>query len=98
MGLGQFSGREGWCRLQQESDVVAVLPAVARADALLQQRPHLLREDVVQRVRADGRAAIEFENLRAVQLFLGHSKPESTVMYLGIEVDNALEISEQTEI
>lgn len=37
-------------------------------------------------------------NLRAVQLLLGHSKLESTVRYLGIEVDDALEIAEQTEI
>ena len=36
--------------------------------------------------------------LRAVQLLLGHSRLESTVRYLGIEVDDALEISEQTEI
>ncbi len=39
-----------------------------------------------------------FINLRAVQLLLGHTKLESTVRYLGIEVDDALEISEQTEI
>ncbi|MBV8466763.1 MAG: tyrosine-type recombinase/integrase [Burkholderiales bacterium] len=38
------------------------------------------------------------KNLRAVQLLLGHSKFEGTVRYLGIEVDDALEISEQTEI
>jgi site-specific recombinase XerC len=38
------------------------------------------------------------KNLRAVQLLLGHSKFESTVRYLGIEVDDALEISEQIEI
>ena len=38
------------------------------------------------------------KNLRAVQLLLGHSKLESTVRYLGIEVDDALEISEQTEV
>jgi integrase len=37
-------------------------------------------------------------NLRAVQLLLGHSKLESTVRYLGIEVDDALTISEQTDI
>ena len=37
-------------------------------------------------------------NLRAVQLLLGHSKLESTVRYLGIEVDDALEIAEQTEV
>ncbi len=38
------------------------------------------------------------KNLRAEQLLLGHSKLESTVRYLGIEVDDALEIAEQTEI
>ena len=38
------------------------------------------------------------KNLRAVQLLLGHIKLESTVRYLGIEVDDALEISEQSEI
>jgi len=38
------------------------------------------------------------KNLRAVQLLLGHSKLKSTVRYLGIEVDDALEISEQIEI
>ena len=38
------------------------------------------------------------KNLRAVQLLLGHAKFESTVRYLGIEVDDALEISEQIEI
>jgi integrase len=37
-------------------------------------------------------------NLRAVQLLLGHTKIESTVRYLGIEVDDALAISEQVEI
>ena len=38
------------------------------------------------------------KNLRAVQLLLGHSKLESTVRYLGIEVDDALEIAEDTDI
>ena len=36
-------------------------------------------------------------NIRAVQLLLGYNKLESTVRYLGIEVDDALEIAEQTE-
>ena len=38
------------------------------------------------------------KNLRAVQLLLGHANLESTVRYLGVEVDDALEIAEQTEI
>ncbi len=38
------------------------------------------------------------KNLRAVQLLLGHAKVESTVRYLGVELDDALEIAEQTEI
>ena len=38
------------------------------------------------------------KNLRAVQLLLGPSKLESTVRYLGIEVDDALEIAEQAEV
>ena len=37
-------------------------------------------------------------NIRAVQLLLGHTKLESTVCYLGIEVDDALAISEQVEL
>jgi hypothetical protein len=38
------------------------------------------------------------KNLREVQLLLGHTKLESTVRYLGIEVDDALEMAEQTEV
>jgi integrase len=37
------------------------------------------------------------KNLRAVQLLLGHDKIESTVRYLGIDVDDALEMAEDTE-
>ena len=37
-------------------------------------------------------------NLRAVQLLLGHRKIESTVRYLGIEVDDALTIAEQVDV
>ena len=38
------------------------------------------------------------KNLRAVQILLGHRKMESTIRYLGIEVEDALELAEQTEI
>jgi len=38
------------------------------------------------------------KNLRAVQLLLGHSKLESTVRYIGIDVDDAIEMAEQSEV
>lgn len=37
-------------------------------------------------------------NMRAVQLLLGHTKIESTVRYLGVEVDDALDIAEKIDI
>ena len=37
-------------------------------------------------------------NLRAVQILLGHAKIESTVRYLGVDVEDALALSEKTEI
>ena len=41
---------------------------------------------------------VQFEFTPAARDAVGHSKLKSTVRYLGIEVDDALEISEQTEI
>ena len=38
------------------------------------------------------------KNFRAMQLLLGHTKLESTMRQLGIEVEDALELSEQTEV
>jgi integrase len=37
-------------------------------------------------------------NLRAVQILLGHAKIESTVRYLGVDVEDALELAEATEV
>lgn len=37
-------------------------------------------------------------NLRAVQILLGHTKIESTVRYLGVDVEDALTLAEGTEI
>jgi site-specific recombinase XerC len=37
-------------------------------------------------------------NLRAVQILLGHTKIESTVRYLGVDVEDALALSEGTEV
>jgi hypothetical protein len=53
------------------------------------------------RIRCAERRRLKFiktGNLRAVPLLLGHTKSESTVRYLGIEVDDALTISEQVEL
>jgi integrase len=44
------------------------------------------------------KVALKTGNLRACQLLLGHTKLESTVRYLGVEVDDALEMSESLEL
>jgi hypothetical protein len=52
-------------------------------------------------VRADAQSSSAHRrtgNLPAVQLLLGHTKIESTVRFLGIDIDDALAISEQVEI
>ncbi|MBN9317206.1 MAG: tyrosine-type recombinase/integrase, partial [Devosia sp.] len=51
----------------------------------------LRRSKVAQLYRKTG-------NLRAVQLLLGHAKIETTVRYLGVEVDDALRLAEQIEL
>ena len=48
--------------------------------------------------RPHGRGCNPENRLFSSQLLLGHTKLESTVCYLGIEVDDALEMAEQTEV
>jgi integrase len=64
-------------------------------------RPHLSTRQYARIAMRRTKAAQIYRstgNLRAVQLLLGHTKLESTVRYLGIEVDDALSISEQVEL
>ena len=61
----------------------------------------LRREDYGTHSLRRTKAAIIYKqtgNLRAVQILLGHTKIESTVRYLGVDVDDALTLSERTEI
>jgi site-specific recombinase XerD len=59
--------------------------------------PHTYGTHSLRRTRA-AQVYRNSGNLRAVQLLLGHSKLECAVRYLGIEVDDALRICEQTEL
>jgi integrase len=59
--------------------------------------PHLFGTHLLRRTKAT-LIYRRTGNLRAVQLLLGHTKIESTVRYLGIEVDDALAIAEQVDV
>lgn len=61
----------------------------------------LRREDYGTHSLRRTKAAIIYKqtgNLRAAQILLGHTKIESTVRYLGVDIDDALTLSERTEI
>jgi hypothetical protein len=54
--------------------------------------------EITQPTRDAGTHSMRRTNASAVQLLLDQTKLESTVRYLGIEVDDALKMAEQTEI
>lgn len=63
----------------------------AVAGSVLSDNQQMRRTKVTQIYKKTG-------NLRAVQLLLGHTKMDSTVRYLGVELEDALAISEAIEI
>src|SRR6201996_2234474 len=84
-GLGRSMRRRAYARLLSEwLASIGLDPKVFGTHSLRRTKPTLI-------YRRTG-------NLRAVQLLLGHTKIESTVRYLGIEVDDALAIAEQVDV
>jgi integrase len=59
--------------------------------------PHLYGTHSLRRIKAT-LIYRRTGNLHAVQLLLGHTKIESTVRYLGIDVDDALTLAEQVDV
>ncbi|ADP71024.1 integrase family protein [Rhodomicrobium vannielii ATCC 17100] len=93
-GYFLFGGRRGEERsltTRQYARLVSTWVAMVGLDASLFGTHSLRRTKATLIYRKTG-------NLRAVQLLLGHTKIESTVRYLGVEVDDALAISEQVDI
>jgi integrase len=92
-GSFPFGGRrkEKSLTTRQYGRLVSNWTAMIGLDASLYSTHSLRRTKATLIYRKTG-------NLRAVQLLLGHSKVESTVRYLGIEVDDALTIAEQVDI
>ena len=89
-----FTGRRGKERsltTRQYSRLVSEWVSLIGLDASLFGTHSIRRTKATLIYRKTG-------NLRAVQLLLGHTKVESTVRYLGIEVDDALAIAEQVDI
>jgi len=81
-------GAAGHLTTRQYARLVAEWLAVIGLDACLYGTHSLRRTKATLIYKKTG-------NLRAVQLLLGHTKIESTVRYLGIEVDDALAVAEQ---
>jgi len=61
----------------------------------------LRREDYGTHSLRRTKAAMVYKatgNLRAIQILLGHTKIENTVRYLGVDIEDALELAEHTDI
>jgi integrase len=91
--LRGFTGESGTFLFQGRStNRIAYYPPIRPPSPGVARQHHSLRRTKATLIyRRTG-------NLRAVQLLLGHTKIESTVRYLGIEVDDALSIAEQVEV
>ena len=89
-----FPGRRG---LEEAMSTRQYARLVSEWTASIGLAPHIFGTHSLRRTKA----ALIYRrtgNLRAVQLLLGHTKIESTVRYLGIEVDDALAIAEQVDV
>ena len=89
-----FSGRRGRCRCLSTRQYARLLSSWIAAIGL---DPALFGTHSIRRTKA----TLIYKrtgNLRAVQLLLGHTKIESTVRYLGVEVDDALALAEQVDV
>jgi integrase len=89
-----FTGRRGPDRNLTTRQYARLLSAWIAGIGL---DPHLFGTNSLRRTKAT-LIYRRTGNLRAVQLLLGHTKIESTVRYLGIEVDDALAIAEQVDV
>ena len=89
-----FSGRRGRCCCLSTRQYARLLSSWIAAIGL---DPSLFGTHSIRRTKAT-LIYRRTGNLRAVQLLLGHTKIESTVRYLGVEVDDALTIAEQVDI
>ena len=83
-------GRDTWLKTRQYARLVQEWVASIGLDPA-KFGTHSLRTKAVLIYRRTG-------NLRAVQLLLGHQRVESTVRYLGIEIDDAIAIAEKIDI
>ena len=72
------------CFYEKHSGKIGLDPATSGTHSMRRTKPTLIYRRT--------------KNLRAIQLLLGYTKLESTVKYLEIEVDDALEMAEQTEV